>query len=302
MSEKFRISARKVFLTYPQCPITKESAITLLSSHKTAYILVSEELHKDEGKHLHVIMVFKKKTDIYRADYFDLYDPETFTTYHPNIQKCKSLTASVKYVKKDGNFLECGSIEEKEKQVIIPEFDSCYTKVEWMTICCEAKIPYGYALLIWDENQPGKTINTIESFDDNNKARISCPKLQLLAPTTDHLKSYLIVGPSGCGKTTWAKLHCQKPALLVTHMDDLKAFRIDFHKSIIFDDMCFNHLDPVLQIPICDRYDYRSVHCRYSTASIPAGIQKIFTCNTIPFKIELPQIARRINLINLYSS
>jgi len=50
MSEKFRISARKVFLTYPQCPITKESAITLLSSHKTAYILVSEELHKDENK------------------------------------------------------------------------------------------------------------------------------------------------------------------------------------------------------------------------------------------------------------
>lgn len=64
--------------------------------------------------------------------------------------------------------------------------------------------------------------------------------------------------------------------------------------------MTFKHLDPVLQIPIVDRYDNRSVHCRYSCALIPAGIQKIFTCNTIPFNTEVPQIARRVTLINLF--
>jgi len=298
MSDKFRLNAKKVFLTYPQCPVPKEEAMLLLKTDKVSYCLVAQEKHKDDGLHLHVIIIFKKKIDIKRADYFDLY--HDFKTYHPNIQTCKSITKSIKYVKKDGDFIENGSLEENEKQVMIPEFDNSLTKQEWMILCCEQKIPFGYALLIWDENQPAKTINTIESFDPSNKLRITCPKLQLLIPTLDHLKSYLIVGPSGCGKTTWAKLYCEKPSLLVTHMDDLKNFRIDFHKSIIFDDMSFNHLDAILQIPIVDRYDLRSVHCRYSCAVIPAGVQKIFTCNTIPFKIEVPQIARRINLINLY--
>lgn len=298
MSDNFRLNARKVFITYPQCDMPKLDALMALNTDKVKYILVAQEKHKVEGLHLHVVIQFKKKVDIKRADYFDLI--HNFKIYHPNIQTCRSIDASIKYAKKDGDYIEKGCLDEIEKKVTCPDYDASLSKLEWMTICCEQKIPFGYALLIWEENQPSKTINTIESFDLTNKSRISCPKLQLLAPTTDHLKSYLIVGPSGCGKTTWAKLHCQKPALLVTHMDDLKCFRIDFHKAIIFDDMSFMHLDPILQIPIVDRYDLRSVHCRYSCAVIPAGVQKIFTCNTVPVKLELPQIQRRCNLINLY--
>jgi len=173
------------------------------------------------------------------------------------------------------------------------------SKLEWLTLCCEAKIPHGYAVDIWNIHTT-KDFCTLDAFDHSNAQYISDIRLCVMAEVPIGMRSIVIVGPSGCGKTTWAKLRCSKPALICTHMDDLKNFKIGYHTSIIFDDMSFTHLDPVLQIPICDRYDNRSLHCRYNVAQIPKGIQKIFTCNVDPFKLDLPQIARRCNLINLY--
>nr|UOF82679.1 rep protein [Cressdnaviricota sp.] len=174
------------------------------------------------------------------------------------------------------------------------------TFTSWLTECLALKVPYGYCLAMWTSLEK-KNFTTLESFDHSNDSRIDNLLLKVMLPKLDHLKSYVIVGPSGCGKTTWAKIHCLKPALVVTHMDDLKDFKSGYHCSIVFDDMSFNHLDSVLQIPIVDRYDNRSIHCRYTVAQIPSGIQKIFTCNIIPFDMSLEQIRRRINLIDLFT-
>jgi len=295
MSDKFRLDARNVFLTYPHCNLELlDVKFHLTMKPWVQYLIICKEKHEDGSPHIHATIKFSKKVHISNERHFDI------ESFHPNIQAVKHFGKSVNYCKKDGDFVEYGDFAEKEKQVMIPLFHENITKLEWLTQCFEQKIPYGYAMAFWDEQCPLKQFTTLLDFDDKHKSRIQDPKLSLLVPTTDHLKSYLIVGPSGCGKTTWCKLHCEKPALMVTHMDDLKGFRINFHKSIIFDDMCFNHLDAVLQIPIVDRYDNRSVHCRYNCALIPAKIQKFFTCNVIPFDISKPQIARRINLINLY--
>lgn len=172
-------------------------------------------------------------------------------------------------------------------------------KLDWLHQCFLNKVPFGYAEAMWKEHN-FNDFCTLDAFDHSNAQYITDVRLCIMAEVPIGLRSIVIVGPSGCGKTTWAKLRCSKPALICTHMDDLKNFKIGYHTSIIFDDMSFTHLDPVLQIPICDRYDNRSLHCRYNVAQIPKGIQKIFTCNVHPFKMDLPQIARRCNLINLY--
>lgn len=39
-----------------------------------------------------------------------------------------------------------------------------------------------------------------------------------------------VVGPAGCGKTTWAKASAPKPALFVSHIDQLKLFKPNYHK------------------------------------------------------------------------
>jgi len=257
------------------------------------YAIICEEKHEDGEPHLHAMICFAKKVDIRDARYFDI------EGCHPKIEAVKHVAKTRNYVKKDGNFIEYGDEFEKKGDEF-PLWHDGMTKLEWLKECFRFKIPYGYCLALWDEQNPANSWNTLLEFDEGHGSRITCPKLILLIPKLDHLKSYLIVGPSGCGKTTWAKLHSIKPALMVTHMDDLKSFKIDFHKSIIFDDMTFNHLDPVLQIPIVDRYDNRSLHCRYACAAIPAGVQKFFTCNVVPFDLSKPQILRRVNLINLF--
>lgn len=105
----------------------------------------------------------------------------------------------------------------------------------------------------------------------------------------------MIVGPPGVGKTTWAKRFSEKPALWVTHMDDLKLLT-DEHKTIIFDDLDFQHMPRTAQIHIVDQENARTIHIRYKVIHIPANITKIFTANTFPFVYD-EAINRRINLI-----
>lgn len=259
-----------------------------------SYLLICRELHKDGTPHIHALIVFTKKVDIKDQHYFDI------QSYHPNIQTVKHLKKSINYIKKDGNFIEEGDILEHEaRSRELPPFDKSMSRLQWFTICFEHKLPYQYALEFWNLNTTSD-INTITTVDKDTLKYVTSPLLKIMIPKNDHLKSYVIVGPSGCGKTTWAKYHCEKPCLWISHMDDLRKFRPGFHQSLVFDDMKFTHLDPVLQIPILDRYDQRSLHLRYTTASIPAGIPKYFTCNEIPFSNTLPQISRRMTLINLY--
>lgn len=109
----------------------------------------------------------------------------------------------------------------------------------------------------------------------------------------------VVVGPSGIGKTTWAKKRSPKPALMCSHIDDLRSFRPNFHKAIIFDDMDFKHIPTTGQIHLVDQHDPRSIHVRYGTVKLPAHLCKIFTCNDFPF-VEHEAIRRRITEINLY--
>lgn len=113
-------------------------------------------------------------------------------------------------------------------------------------------------------------------------------------------KSLWIMGPSGIGKTTWAKNTASKPSLFVTHMDDLARFKPAYHKSIIFDDMKFTHYPEECQIHIVDRRDNRSLHMRYRTALVPAGVEKIFLSN-YPIFADTEPINNRLIKVNLYS-
>lgn len=107
------------------------------------------------------------------------------------------------------------------------------------------------------------------------------------------MQCLVLRGPTGCGKTTWAKRNMPIPILFVSHIDTLKKFRTGFHKSIIFDDIDVKHYPRTGQIHLVDFENPRDIHCRHSTAHIPAGIYKCFTCNEWPL-IEDEAINRRI--------
>ena len=110
-------------------------------------------------------------------------------------------------------------------------------------------------------------------------------------------KALVIVGASGIGKTVIAKRLIRKPALFVSHIDQLKSFRSGYHQGIVFDDVSFKHTPITNQIAITDYDNPRAIHCRHAIANIPARIMKIFTCNDAPLELEHEAIARRIQLI-----
>jgi len=112
----------------------------------------------------------------------------------------------------------------------------------------------------------------------------------------------LIVGESGIGKTTWAKQTIPKPCLFVSHIDDLRKFKPNYHVSILFDDVSIMHMPDTAQIHILDQENPRSIHCRYGTARIPANVTKIFTCNSVPVNNSVAAISRRVQILFCYKN
>lgn len=118
--------------------------------------------------------------------------------------------------------------------------------------------------------------------------------------------SVIMWGEAGVGKTQFALAHfTDKPALFVTHMDDLGKFDPEHHGGIVFDDMSFDHLPRGAQINILDWDQDRSIHIRYCTAHIPKHTRKIFTTNIQNGAIFLqndPALQRRYVTKHIYKA
>ena len=57
--------------------------------------------------------------------------------------------------------------------------------------------------------------------------------------------------------------------------------RAGYHDGIIMDDMSFTHLPATSIIHLLDVENTRSIHCRNTNASIPAGMPRVFTINNL---------------------
>lgn len=260
---------------------------SLLKLRGVEYLLVSEELHKDGNRHYHCQLLFKRRKDVKSTAYFDISDK------HPNIQLLRQPEVWNSYCKKDGKFLENKPWEGTGEYDL---FDSARRDgyEDFITKAIENKILPAYATIAW--NHTHSCDNTIEE-DTEIKGHYNELLNWYEAPI--ELKSTVIVGESGIGKTVYAKRKASKPALFISHLDDLRKFDPIRHRSIIFDDMSFTHMPTTGQIHLVDLFEPRSIHVRYGTANIPAGTERWFTCNKFPFE-EHPAIMRRINKINLY--
>lgn len=159
-----------------------------------------------------------------------------------------------------------------------------------LTYCIGKRISAGYFNEL--RKRTGNCIRDVPEIESGSEERLCS---ELIGREIQQSKSNVIIGPSGIGKTTFARLQITRPALWVTHLDDLR-YLSPRHKGIIFDDMSFTHLPRTTQIYLVDSDMPRSIHIRYGTAFIPENITKIFTSNDEPF-ITDTAIERRINRI-----
>lgn len=281
------MDATTFFLTYPQADIPHEQLFAKLQSIKpVVWARLARERHEDGNWHSHAIVRFgarvRARTDMRMFD---------CNGHHPNIQVPRRVCDVLQYCAKDGDYVDHGPVPEHKNlfdQVVAAAkardrdaFDRCAMK---------GRLSFQWAEHLWRRHATSS--GTILEGSGGTE----CMQLRDLQLPD---KPIVLVGPSGCGKTSWALRVSPKPALLCSHMDDLKRLSPE-HCSIIFDDMDFKHLPRPTQIYLCDADVDRSIHCRHSTAMIPKGITKIFTANEYPF-IDDEAISRRITVYKIIS-
>lgn len=294
----FRLQAKHIALTYPQASFALEDGLTFLrnrpaGSSNVVAVAICSETHADGALHRHAYVRYDRRINITSASFFD------FAGCHPNVQACRNVAAWNNYIREDGVFLEW----ESDNQTATGLYENAATmdEVTFFEWASRTRIPYGYAQRAWDvARSPVRHI----TFGENEASN---PFLDTNGPLSRDFANYtlsqeltnVLVGPSGCGKTLFCFRHLVRPFLLVSHIDDLKYFDPKKHLGILYDDMKFEHLPIQAQIHLCDRGVPRSIHRRYGTTLIPAGIQVAVTCNEIPFAYHAA-IARRCNrlLIN----
>lgn len=96
------------FITYPQCPVTKENIKDILfkkmkdMNNDIKEYVIAREKHKDGNEHIHAYINLRKKIR-WRQDLFDfIYEN---INYHGNYQPCKYKRKTIEYLKKDGDYI-----------------------------------------------------------------------------------------------------------------------------------------------------------------------------------------------------
>lgn len=301
MTNGFQLNSKVLLLTWPKCDLPLEELQSYLQSFGPDYTCVSSERHEDGSLHRHAVVQFSKPFRTRNNACFDL------RGFHPNIQGAKNPGGALKYVQKDGDFVETGTWVEKRKgrkpasEESVPDESMIKSKatdmelVDFLIWAATMKIQYApqiHAALRLDDSFTLKEV--VENIDFLKPEFIQILKD---TPDGDEDKALIIQGVSGCGKSHYAKCLAAKPALWVTHIEVLRRFKAGYHKSIIFDDCSFKHLPRETQIHLVNFHDPVAIHCRYNPANIPAGIPRIFTCNQDCLDYSDPAIARRIQII-----
>jgi len=109
---KFRLSSRKLYLTYSQIDdgLTKQEILEQLQTKlEISDYVIALEKHKDEGIHCHALLYLTKKCDIKNAHYLDIqYNNKTF---HGNYQSVKNKNAVIRYIVKENNYIKSNGVK-----------------------------------------------------------------------------------------------------------------------------------------------------------------------------------------------
>lgn len=114
----YRLQGKGIFLTYPQCPASREAVRDMIESKGLTIVkgLIAQEEHKSGDKHLHAYVKFDKPINTVNPRYFDIEFENK--AYHGKYEPAKSAIGSIKYISKaDPSPLELGDMDyEQEMQ------------------------------------------------------------------------------------------------------------------------------------------------------------------------------------------
>nr|UVJ88649.1 AC1 [Chilli leaf curl Ahmedabad virus] len=302
---RFNINAKNYFLTYPNCSLTKEEALSQLQNLETPvnklFIRVCRELHENGEPHLHVLVQFEGKYQCTNNRFFDLISPTRSTHFHPNIQRAKSSSDVKAYVEKDGDFIDFGvfQIDGRSARGGCQSANDAYaeainsgSKSSALNILRE-KAPKDYVLQFHNLNSNLDRIFTpppevyvspflSSSFDQVPAELEDWASENVLGAAARPLRpmSIVIEGDSRTGKTMWAR-SLGPHNYLCGHLDlSPKVYSNDAWYNVI-DDVDPHYLKHFKEFMGAQR-DWQSNTKYGKPVQIKGGIPAIFLCNPGP--------------------
>ena len=102
--KRFRMRCKNFFLTFPQCPTTKEVALERIKAKfPNVKALVCHELHQTGDDHLHVLLMLDDYLSVSRNDFFDFIGGK-----HGKYESARNVRKSVEYITKKGDYISEG--------------------------------------------------------------------------------------------------------------------------------------------------------------------------------------------------
>nr|AIG55111.1 replication-associated protein [Dioscorea alata]AIG55171.1 replication-associated protein [Dioscorea alata] len=241
-TKRFRLSAKNFFLTYPECSLSKDDALTQLLAiplpTNKKFIRVTREFHEDGNPHIHVLLQLEGKAQITNQRIFDLRHLHSSRCFHPNIQSVKSCSDVKAYVEKDGDYTDWGEFQidsrysrggthdlltryagasnatsVQELLQIIKEKDPRSFSLQYHNIRANAERIFARPVAMFRSNWAYSSFHVtqgiqqwlVTNFDENSAARPFENNIFILKENIDRPISLILEGPSRTGKTEWAR-------------------------------------------------------------------------------------------------
>lgn len=255
----FRLNAKNIFCTYPQCDLPKSIVANyLFTKFDPQYVIVASELHQDGTPHLHAVICFKSKKNFKSSNFADL-DCTPGEHFHGNYQSVRSLSDTFNYVTKDDETpCEIGvrptSSTKKASfdDIVSQALSSCATKSEFIKFLIDNA-----------GGQLAKSFSQVSAFAEyvystptkHYQAQFSDfanipPELSewvsdnIMGPFCRGFrpKSLVLVGKTRLGKTEWAR--SLGPHVYFNTLVDFKewlpTFKSGDYQYVIFDDFSYD--------------------------------------------------------------
>lgn len=303
-TDTFRISAKKIFLTYSKVDsnMSPSCLLQLLQNkfnHELFDYVVSKESHVDGTPHFHVILISNYKFEIRNKNFLDIeFKGQTF---HGNYQPIKFLSRCFEYICKDKQYItNIGHL--REGKLLDPK-EYLLQRVEY--------VGFEKALLEYAEKYPKKafsasSVSTLKkNFKDMQKLQSQQEDDILESPfNMEHFhlngalkewtnnpnlfkkKALLMVGQSGIGKTAFSKVFCKHhnyKTLIITHKEDFQ--RIDpSYDAIIVDDANFNEFSDTQKLALVDNSAPKTIRVLYQTVRKKKGVVMLIIMNHMQYR------------------
>nr|ACO83231.1 C1 [Tomato leaf curl Sulawesi virus] len=301
----FCVSAKNIFLTYPQCSLSKETVLEnilgISCPSDKIFIRVSQEKHQDGSLHIHALVQFKGKAKFRNARHFDISHPNSSRSFHPNFQGARSSSDVKSYIQKDGDYVDWGCFQidgrsarggQQAANDVVAAALNAASKEEALNIIRE-KLPRDFLFQFHNLNanldklfKPQQQIYVSpfsrDSFNNVPHILVQWAVNNVVDAAARPWRpiSIVIEGDSRTGKTMWAR-SLGRHNYLCGHLDlSPKVYCNDAWYNVI-DDVDPHYLKHFKEFMGAQR-DWQSNTKYGKPIQIKGGIPTIFLCNPGP--------------------